>query len=149
MIKNKRAIGQSDHPESQIVSVNDVSHNITETWWDNDTLLGKIEIITSPGFMKHGIISCKGDQIANLVRKGISIGISSRGLGSLKKEGDKNMVQDDFEIICWDIVTTPSTPGAWLFTDKNQISVFVESEEKDLSDKEILVGAMSKFLNLI
>ena len=112
LIDQHRAIGEAEHPESSVINTDRVSHNILETWWDGKTLMGKVEILMSPGFVNLGIISCKGDMIANLLRKGIMIGVSSRGVGTLKTENGKNMVQDDFELICWDIVTSPSSPGS-------------------------------------
>ena len=98
----------------------------------------------SPGFVNLGIISCKGDMIANLLRKGIMIGVSSRGVGTLKTENGKNMVQDDFELICWDIVTSPSTPGSWIFRNEEEAKPFVESEEKD---KPLIIDDLDSFLN--
>ena len=138
LIKERRAIGEADHPESSIVAVDRISHNITETWWDGKTLMGKMEIIMSPAFISQGIISCQGDNVANLLRQGIMIGVSSRGVGSLKQVGGKNVVQEDFELICWDIVTSPSTPGSWIFNKEQEAKPFVESEKKNgnvLSDK--------------
>jgi hypothetical protein len=143
LIDERRALGESDHPESSIISVDRVAHNINEIWWEGHTLMGKIEIIMSPGFVKYGIISCEGDKVANLIRLGYRIGVSSRGVGSLKEIGGKNIVQDDFEIICWDIVTSPSTPGSWMFAKREQARPFTESVEK----KPLLLTKLDKFLN--
>lgn len=133
-----------DHPESSIISIDRISHNITDIWWEGNTVLGKLEIIMSPGFINHGIISCQGDQIANLVRKGIMIGVSSRGVGSLEKKDGKNYVQDDFELICWDIVTSPSTPGSWIFNKKEESVPFVESTQ---TKKPLIIDSLDNFLN--
>jgi hypothetical protein len=133
-----------DHPESSIISVDRISHNITEIWWEGNTLLGKLEVIMSPGFINHGIISCQGDQIANLIRKGIMIGVSSRGVGSLDKKDGKNYVQDDFELICWDVVTSPSTPGSWIFNQKEESAPFVESRQ---TKKPLIIDSLDNFLN--
>lgn len=138
LIRENRALGESDHPESSIISNSRISHNILETWWEGKTLMGKMEIIMSPGFINQGIISCEGDLIANLLRKGIKIGVSSRGVGSLQEINGKNIVQDDFELICWDIVTSPSTPGSWMFNKHEEAKPFVESVQKKqnkLNDK--------------
>jgi hypothetical protein len=75
------------------------------------------------------IISSVGDKVVNMIRKGWTVGISSRGVGSLKQEGGKNVVQDDFELICWDIVTSPSTPGSWISTDTADLKTFTESTQ--------------------
>jgi len=138
LIRERRALGESDHPESSIISNSRISHNILETWWEGKTLMGKMEIIMSPGFINQGIISCEGDLIANLLRKGIKIGVSSRGVGSLQEMNGKNIVQDDFELICWDIVTSPSTPGSWMFRKEQEAQPFVESvqiKKTNLNDK--------------
>ena len=146
IIKENRAFGEADHPESSIVAISRISHNVTDLWWEGNVLMGKLEIIMSPGFVNKGIISCEGDRIANYLRKGYKIGVSSRGVGSLSKENGKNIVQDDFEIICWDIVTSPSTPGSWIYDDKpsteQQMS---ESEEK--KDKDLLIDSIDNFLD--
>ena len=144
LIKQNRAIGEAEHPESSVINTDRVSHNILETWWDGKTLMGKVEILMSPGFTKSGIISCKGDMIANLLRKGIMIGVSSRGVGTLNNEHGKNVVQDDFELICWDIVTSPSTPGSWMFKNEEEARPFVENEEKI---KPIIIDNLDSFLD--
>lgn len=145
LIKDKRAMGEADHPESSIVSISRISHNVVELWWEGNVLMGKLEIIMSPGFVNQGIISCEGDQVANLLRKGLKIGVSSRGVGSLQKENGKNVVQDDFELICWDVVTSPSTPGSWIYneepTKQQQMS---EADSK--KDKNLLIDGLNNFL---
>lgn len=145
LIKEQRALGEADHPESSIVAISRISHNVVELWWEGNVLMGKLEIIMSPGFVNQGIISCEGDRIANYLRKGIKIGVSSRGVGSLKKEGGKNIVQDDFEIICWDIVTSPSTPGSWIYNDKPSTEQQM-SESKENKDKDLLIDGLDDFL---
>ena len=93
-----------NHPESSLIDLDRVSHIITEIWWDKNILMGKLKLLTSPGFHESGVVSTKGDIAANLLRQGVTLGISSRGVGSLKKVGEKNEVQDDFELICFDLV---------------------------------------------
>ena len=110
-IRERRAVGELDHPESSIIAGDRISHNIIETWWEGHTLMGKMEILMTPGFINYGIVSTKGDEVANLLRNRIKIGVSSRGVGSLVEgRNGEQIVQDDFEIICWDVVTAPSTP---------------------------------------
>ena len=101
-------------------------------------MIGKLKLLTSPGYLKEGVISCVGDQ-ANLLRQGVTLGISSRGVGSLTKNGDYNEVQDDFELICFDLVSSPSTPGSYLFKeDENPDSVDEKSESlSPLNNKRI------------
>jgi hypothetical protein len=143
LIKERRAIGELDHPESSIIAGDRISHNIIETWWEGKTLMGKMEILMSPGYINYGIVSTKGDEVANLIRNNIMIGVSSRGVGSLREVGGKNIVQDDFELICWDVVTSPSTPGSWMFKDAAEAKPFTESTEKK---KNILIDNINKFL---
>jgi len=146
LIKEKRAMGEADHPESSIVAISRVSHNVTELWWEGNVLMGKLEILMSPGFVNQGIISCEGDQVANLLRKGLKIGVSSRGVGSLKKENGRNVVQDDFELICWDVVTSPSTPGSWIYSEEPNREQQM-SETTEIKDKDLLIGSLDKFLS--
>jgi hypothetical protein len=144
LIRDVRAIGESDHPESSIISVERIAHNITKMWWEGHTLVGEMEIIMSPGFINYGIISCQGDMVANLLRKGIMIGVSSRGVGSLEEIDGRHIVQDDFELICWDIVTAPSTLGSWMFTDKAKAKPFMESK---INDSKIINENLNEFLD--
>jgi len=130
LIKERRAIGELDHPESSIIAGDRISHNIIETWWEGKTLMGKMEILMTPGYINYGIVSTKGDEVANLIRNNIMIGVSSRGVGSLKQINGDQIVQDDFEIICWDVVTSPSTPGSWMFKDKEEAKPFTESQKE-------------------
>ena len=146
LIKEKRAMGEADHPESSIVAISRISHNVTELWWEGNVLMGKLEIIMSPGFVNQGIISCEGDQVANLLRKGLKIGVSSRGVGSLQKENGKNIVQDDFELICWDVVTSPSTPGSWIYNEEPSREQQM-SESKENKDKKLLMDDLNNFLS--
>ena len=134
-----------DHPESSIVAVSRISHNVVDLWWEGNVLMGKLEIIMSPGFVNQGIISCEGDRVANYLRKGLKIGVSSRGVGSLEKEGGKNMVQDDFELICWDIVTSPSTPGSWIYSEEPSREQQM-SESNTKKEDSILKDNLNNFL---
>jgi len=147
-IKERAAVGELDHPESSIIAGDRISHNILETWWEGKTLMGKMEILMTPGFINYGIVSTKGDEVANLLRNRIKIGVSSRGVGSLKEgKNGEQIVQDDFEIICWDVVTAPSTPDAWIFKNVEEAKPYVENVEfkKDVI-KETLSDKLNKFL---
>jgi hypothetical protein len=147
-IRERRAVGELDHPESSVISGDRISHNIIETWWEGHTLMGKMEILMSPGYIKYGIISSKGDAVADLLRHRIRIGVSSRGVGSLVEgKNGEQIVQDDFEIICWDVVTAPSTPGSWIFRSKEEARPYVEGvERKGTIIKENLNDKLDKFL---
>ena len=104
-VAERRALGELDHPESSVVNLSNVSHNILDLWWDGNDLMGKIEILSTPS----------GNIAKELLKNGIRLGISSRGMGSVKNLGEgKVEVQDDFEIVCWDLVSNPSTQGAFM-----------------------------------
>jgi hypothetical protein len=103
-ITENRALGELDHPDSQVINLKNVSHNIKDIWWDGDDVVGKIEILPTPS----------GNILTQLFKNGITVGVSSRGMGSLKQLGETQEVQDDFELLCWDFVSTPSTPGAYV-----------------------------------
>jgi hypothetical protein len=147
-IRERSAVGELDHPESSIIAGDRISHNIIETWWEGHTLMGKMEILMTPGFINYGIVSTKGDEVANLLRNRIKIGVSSRGVGSLKEgRNGEQIVQDDFEIICWDVVTAPSTPDAWIFKNVEEAKPYVESvEAKKPIIKENLIDKLDNFL---
>ena len=105
MIQKGTSLSELNHPESSLIDLDRVSHIITDIWWEGPVLMGKLKLLTSPGFHERGICSTKGDIAANYLRQGVTLGISSRGVGSLKKVGEQNEVQDDFELICFDLVS--------------------------------------------
>jgi hypothetical protein len=113
--------------------------------------MGKLKLLTSPGFHERGIVSTKGDMAANYLRQGVTLGISSRGVGSLKKVGEQNEVQDDFELICFDLVSSPSTPGAYLFLNKEDKHMYEENleEEKKMSIERNVGDSGNKSLDLM
>jgi hypothetical protein len=131
IIKKGLSTSELNHPESSLIDLDRVSHLITDIWWDKNILMGKLKLLTTPGFHERGIVSSKGDIAANLLRQGVTLGISSRGVGSLKKVGERNEVQDDFELICFDLVSSPSTPGAYLFDDVNDRENYEENLEEE------------------
>ena len=147
-IKERAAVGELDHPESSVIAGDRISHNIIETWWEGKTLMGKMEILMTPGFINYGIVSTKGDEVANLLRNRIKIGVSSRGVGSLKEgRNGEQLVQDDFEIIFLDVVTAPSTPDAWIFRNVEEAKPYVENvAPKGNIIKETLSDKLNKFL---
>jgi hypothetical protein len=104
-VKQRRALGELDHPDSSIINLNNVSHNIVDMEWRGNDLVGKVEVLTTPA----------GNILRELFRAGIKLGISSRGMGSVKQLDERTVeVQDDFELIAFDFVSNPSTHGAFL-----------------------------------
>ena len=146
IIEKGLSTSELNHPESSLIDLDRVSHLITDIWWDGNILMGKLLLLTSPGFHERGIVSTKGDVAANLMRSGVTLGVSSRGVGSLKKVGEKNEVQDDFELICFDLVSSPSTPGAYLFSNKEDRDKYDEKleEEKKVEPVSDVLKLMSK-----
>jgi len=151
MIQKGTALSELNHPESSLIDLDRVSHSITEVWWEGNVLMGKIKLLTSPGYHESGICSTKGDLAANYLRQGVTLGISSRGVGSLKKIGEQNEVQDDFELICFDLVSSPSTPGAYLFLNKDDKHLYDENleEEKKMSVERHIGDSGNKSLDLM
>lgn len=150
LIKKGSALNELNHPSSSLIDLDRVSHSILETWWDGKMLMGKIKLFTSPGWKKMGIVSTKGDQAAMLIMNGATLGISSRGVGSLKNVRGQNIVQEDFELVCFDLVSSPSTPGAYIFSDPSERDQYQESvEEKPVMDDRMkkLMGGLDKFLS--
>lgn len=128
-IREKKAIGETNHPAESVIDLSRTSINIVECHWEGHTLVGKMEILVSPGFRKHGIISCCADEIANLLLHGIKIGVSSRGLGTVSQEGGALIVGDDYELVCWDVVSEPSTYGSWVTTKgKEDLAQYIENK---------------------
>ena len=143
-INEKRAIGELNHPSESVIDLSRVAMNIIELHWEGRTLVGKLELLTSPGFRKYGIISNQADQTANLLLSGIKIGVSSRGLGTVTNKMGVLYVSDDYEIVCWDIVSDPSTPQAWITPEDNIPQQYIESVENDDS-KSKLFEDLEKF----
>ena len=104
LIKERRAVGELDHPETSVVNLKNVSHIVTDYWWDGDKVMGKMEILTTPS----------GNILSELIRNGVLVGVSSRGMGSIEQKGTMMEVQDDFSLVCWDFVSTPSNPGSYM-----------------------------------
>jgi hypothetical protein len=121
-----------------------IAINITELHCEGRTLVGKCMINTSHGFRKYGIVSTRGDQMANLLLNGIKIGVSSRGVGSVEQKLGQYIVGDDFELICWDVVSDPSTPGAFISTNAADLQQYVESNHTN-KNRPQLFEKLDKF----
>ena len=116
LIKENRALGECDHPDSSVVELKNASHIVREAHMDGDVCYGTVELLDTPS----------GKILQSLVESGVTLGISSRGVGSTRRDGDRDVVQDDFQLICWDFVSEPSTPGA-----------FVMREGRDFDSREL------------
>ena len=111
VVRDRRALGELDHPESSIINLNNVSHMVLDVWMDGKTVMGKLKVLDTPS----------GRILRSLIEGGAQLGISSRGLGSVEQRNGKTMVQDDFQLICFDMVSDPSTPGAYMRISENRI----------------------------
>ena len=111
-INENRALGECDHPDSSVVELKNASHIIREAYMEGDVCFGLVELLDTPA----------GKILQSLVESGVTLGISSRGVGSTKREGDKQIVQDDFQLICWDFGSEASTPGAFVMREGREIN---------------------------
>jgi hypothetical protein len=121
-IHENRALGECDHPDSSVVELKNVSHIVREAYMEGDVCVGTVELLDTPA----------GKILQSLVESGVTLGISSRGVGSTRSEGNYQVVQDDFQLICWDFVSEPSTPGAFMMREGREIS---ESELRKVFNK--------------
>ena len=111
IVEDHRALGELDHPDSSIINLANVSHMITEIWMDGKTVMGKAKVLDTPS----------GQILRSLVECGVKIGISSRGMGSVSEQMGKTIVEDDFQLICFDIVSEPSTPNAFMGLSESKL----------------------------
>ena len=129
--KERRALGELDHPEDSVVNLKNASHLVTEVWWDGDDVMGKVQVLNTPS----------GQVLRSLVDSGVKLGISSRGLGTVNENGDVSEVNDDFQLICFDFVSEPSTPGAFMIKEaKEEPNVFTEADKINRILNDILSG---------
>ena len=124
-IKENRALGELDHPDSSVVELKNSSHIIKEAYMEGNIVYGTVEILNTPS----------GKILQSLVESGVTLGISSRGVGSTKTEGTMQIVQDDFQLICWDFVSEPSTPGAFMMKEGKEVSTQFINEVFNKSDR--------------
>jgi len=135
LVKERRALGELDHPDDSVINLKNASHLVTDMWWDGPALMGKVEILDTPS----------GQILKQLANSGVTLGISSRGLGTVKESAGSLMVEDDFQLICFDFVSEPSTPGAFMHS-KNDIREHKEPNIFTKADKinRILNDILSK-----
>lgn len=131
-IIENRALGELDHPDSSVVNLKNSSHMVREAYIENGTVFGTVEILDK---------TPSGAILKGLIESGVKLGISSRGVGSTRKQGDYYVVQDDFQLICWDFVSEPSTPGAFMLPEGRQI------DESDLRRAFSKTDRINRVLN--
>ena len=120
LVKEKRALGELDHPEDSVINLKNASHLVTDVWWDNKSVMGKVKVLDTPS----------GKVLKSLVQSGVKLGISSRGMGSVTESAGQTMVEDDFQLICFDFVSEPSTPNAFMMREAKEFNnrVFTKAD---------------------
>lgn len=129
LVQEKRALGELDHPDSSVIELKNASHIVTHIEMRNDEVVGKLRLLDTPA----------GRIAKDLIRGGVKLGVSSRGLGSTKEQGGTTMVQDDFQLICFDLVSEPSTTGAFLFKEHKEPNIFTKSDKIYRALNDILI----------
>tara|TARA_R110000824_G_scaffold259379_1_gene448129 strand:- start:5527 stop:6129 length:603 start_codon:yes stop_codon:yes gene_type:complete len=131
MVKDNRALGELDHPESSIINLANVSHLFVDIWMDGPSVMGKCKVLDTPA----------GQILRSLIDAGVKIGISSRGMGSVKEQMGKTIVEDDFQLICFDIVSEPSTPNAFMALSERKLrNSHVEKNNKIVNLINEIIG---------
>ena len=132
LVREKRALGELDHPEDSVINLKNASHMVTDVWWDGDSVMGKVKVLNTPS----------GRILQDLVNSGVTLGISSRGLGSVHESNNgQSVVEDDFQLICFDFVSEPSTPGAYMMKEHKEPNVFNKSDRINRALNNIVVGS--------
>ena len=130
IVKERRALGELDHPDDSVINLRNASHMVTDIWMQDKAVHGKVKVLDTPA----------GKTLRSLVDSGVKLGISSRALGSVNEQNGNNVVQDDLQLICFDFVSEPSTPNAFMMKEaKNlQSNIFNESDKINRLLNEVL-----------
>ncbi|MCD8206494.1 MAG: hypothetical protein LUD72_01000 [Bacteroidales bacterium] len=147
-VEKNCAIGSMDHPSSSTLSGHDVSHNITRLWWEGTALMGELDLHLSPGYVRYGVCSTSGDLAANMILQGIRLGISSRALGTVREvPGGNLLVDNNLELLAWDLVCEPSTKNAWIARSRDELRSYMESTGKEGDAINEKIASISRVLN--
>ena len=122
LVKERRALGELDHPDDSVINLKNASHMVTDVWWNGKDVMGKVQVLNTPS----------GGILRSLVESGVKLGISSRGMGSVSEGQGGTMVEDDFQLICFDFVSEPSTPGAFMMKEAKDLknsNIFIKSDK--------------------
>ncbi len=131
LVKENRALGELDHPDDSVINLKNASHMVTQIWMEDKNVMGKIKVLDTPS----------GKILKELVNGGVTVGVSSRGMGSVREDKGKTIVEDDFQLICFDMVSEPSTPGAFMMReakDLNKSAVFSRADRINRLLNEVL-----------
>lgn len=128
LVKESRALGELDHPDDSVINLKNASHMVTDAWWDGNNVMGKVKVLNTPS----------GKILQQLVNDGVKLGISSRALGSVNESNGQTVVQEDLQLICFDFVSEPSTPNAYMaLQEAKNIRI-----ETDIFDKKYKLNRM-------
>ena len=130
LVKESRALGELDHPDDSVINLKNCSHMVTAIWMEGKNVMGKIKVLETPS----------GKILKELVNGGVTVGVSSRGMGSVREEKGQTMVEDDFQLICFDMVSEPSTPGAFMMREAKEFNnnVFTKADKINRLLNEVL-----------
>ena len=130
LVKERRALGELDHPEDSVINLKNASHLVTDIWWKDKDVMGKVKVLDTPS----------GKVLQELVKSGVSLGISSRGMGSVREDQGGTIVEEDFQLICFDFVSEPSTPGAYMMKEAQEFQnkVFTKADRINRLMNEVL-----------
>ncbi len=130
LVQERRALGELDHPEDSVINLKNASHLVTDVWWDSKNVMGKVKVLDTPS----------GQVLKSLVESGVKLGISSRGMGSVTESAGQTIVEDDFQLICFDFVSEPSTPNAFMMREAKEFknNVFTKADRINRLLNEVL-----------
>ena len=128
LVRERRALGELDHPDSAVINLANAAHLVTEVWWDGDAVMGKVQILNTPS----------GQILRSLVESGVKLGISSRGMGSVHESNGKTVVEEDFQLICFDFVSEPSTTGAFMMQESKQPNIITKADRINRALNDVL-----------
>ena len=130
IIGENRALGELDHPEDSVINLKNASHMVTNVWWDGNDVMGKVQVLNTPS----------GKVLQELANAGVNLGISSRGMGSVHEANGTTTVEDDFQLICFDFVSEPSTTGAFMVKENKQPNIITKADRINRALNDILLG---------
>ena len=128
LIKERRALGELDHPDQAVINLANASHLVVEAWWEGNDVMGKIQILNTPsGMILRSLVEC-----------GVTLGISSRGMGSVTETADGTIVEDDYNLVCYDMVSEPSTTGAFMMKEGKEPNIITKADRINRALNEVL-----------
>ena len=128
LIKERRALGELDHPDQAVINLANASHLVVESWWDGNDVMGKIQLLETPS----------GKILRSLVESGVTLGISSRGMGSVTENAQGTIVEDDFNLVCFDMVSEPSTTGAFMMKEGKEPNIITKADRINRALNDVL-----------